>query len=83
MKQEKEQFLNLANFPGRVSAEQAGWISGFSDNRRDTGCAHVGSCSGLSRMGKATTAVSENWKEKNASRVKLDGVQNDAPIKSD
>lgn len=31
MKQEKEQFLNLANFPARVSAEQAGWILGFSD----------------------------------------------------
>jgi hypothetical protein len=30
MKQEKEQFLNLANFPARVSAEQAGWILGFS-----------------------------------------------------
>jgi hypothetical protein len=31
MKQEKEHFLNLANFPARVSAEQAGWILGFSD----------------------------------------------------
>jgi hypothetical protein len=31
MQQEKEQFLNLANFPARVSAEQAGWILGFSD----------------------------------------------------
>jgi hypothetical protein len=31
MKQEKEQFLNLANFPARVTAEQAGWILGFSD----------------------------------------------------
>jgi hypothetical protein len=30
MKQENEQFLNLANLPARVSAKQAGWILGFS-----------------------------------------------------
>jgi hypothetical protein len=31
MHQEKEQFLNLTNFPARLTAEQAGWIFGFSD----------------------------------------------------
>jgi hypothetical protein len=30
MQQDKEHFLNLKNYPARVSAEQAGWILGFT-----------------------------------------------------